>query len=778
MQKCNGTGMDQRGLSFLGINSIGSGIVLFLILLMAWDRICAAPASGLIVKKAKTAASNELPGADSYIDQPLLLDDIQKKLAATRELASQADATTGEDVDQRQFLLNMLVHLYERQIERLQSLELLKQRRIRLKEEIARWTEPKTLPADPFLRADKLKTSVSILDKRLAKLSAGVAVIDLEILRKIEVSKDSAIKLRQVNEKLENIPENTNEQVKLVQMRDLLALTNQIDLARAVGVQIEKLKIQQEFLETQLQRDFAEKQLGAMVSPLPFTQSELDQVRVNLETERRKIYTEIKQSEEALKLQNKNPKESGLMPGIQPDSLDLEDLQPIQHENTELKLQALYLLLDLRQIQETVWEQRWANINTYDREKAREAYTRISKLIKELEVIEDYMEYSRDLILDLIIDRRIKIESSRVVESIEQEDAGSQLFIKRAMLYSRVLGEIESTELLLKRWMQELDERFQIKSISDRIDEILRVASDWISSLWQLEIFAAEDTIEVDGQKISGKRSITSGKILTALAILIFGYWLAVRVAVLIERIAVVRFGVDESLARIARRWIMFLQIFILITVSMVIVNIPLTIFAFMGGAVAIGAGFGMQNMLKNLISGLMLFLERPFRPGDLVEVGGIRGRVTDIGIRSSHIRDANGIETLIPNSTFIEQNVTNWTLSSQSVRIAVKIGVAYGSPVQEVSDLLVEAAGRHGLVLEKPAPEVLFEDFGSDALLFGLYVWVELKPGVDWRTIASDLRYMMNKSLITKGIVIAYPQRDVHFDTRGPLEVRVLSDK
>jgi len=135
----------------------------------------------------------------------------------------------------------------------------------------------------------------------------------------------------------------------------------------------------------------------------------------------------------------------------------------------------------------------------------------------------------------------------------------------------------------------------------------------------------------------------------------------------------------------------------------MMVVRIPLTIFAFMGGALAIGAGFGMQNLLKNLISGLMLLFERPFRPGDLVEVGGIRGRVLDIGVRSSHIRDANGIETLIPNSTFIEQNVTNWTLSNEAVRIVVKIGVAYGSPVKEVTDLLLEVADRHGLVEDDP---------------------------------------------------------------------------
>jgi potassium-dependent mechanosensitive channel len=298
-----------------------------------------------------------------------------------------------------------------------------------------------------------------------------------------------------------------------------------------------------------------------------------------------------------------------------------------------------------------------------------------------------------------------------------------------------------------------------------------------VSQVWEFELFAAQDTIVVDGQQISSKRSITVDKVVTALGILIVGYWIAVRLARRIERITVTRFGMDASLARIARRWIMFLEVMLLVVISMLVARIPLTIFAFMGGAVAIGAGFGMQNLLKNLISGLMLLFERPFRPGDMVEVGGIRGRITDIGVRSSHILDSNGIETLIPNSTFIEQNVTNWTLSNQSVRIVVNIGIAYGSSAKEATRLLLEVADRHGLVLDDPAPQVLFEDFGSDALPFGLYVWVELKPNVSWKAIASDLRYMINNTLSEHGVVIAFPQRDVHLDSSRPLEVRVLAD-
>jgi small-conductance mechanosensitive channel len=110
-------------------------------------------------------------------------------------------------------------------------------------------------------------------------------------------------------------------------------------------------------------------------------------------------------------------------------------------------------------------------------------------------------------------------------------------------------------------------------------------------------------------------------------------------------------------------------------------------------------------------------------------------------------------------------------------VRIVINVGLAYGSPVKEVNRLLLEIADRHGMVLAEPAPQVIFEDFGSDALLFGLYVWVEIKPEISWKTIASDLRYMINKTLDEHDIVIAFPQRDIHIDSSRPLEVRVLAD-
>ncbi|MBK8119825.1 MAG: mechanosensitive ion channel [Sulfuritalea sp.] len=312
----------------------------------------------------------------------------------------------------------------------------------------------------------------------------------------------------------------------------------------------------------------------------------------------------------------------------------------------------------------------------------------------------------------------------------------------------------------------------------DRLEVAALSGKDAAMAIWNYELFTAEQTIDVDGRKVTGVSSVTIGKIARAILIFSFGVLLAVWLGRTAERFLVNRIGYDAMRARILRKWILTLSLAILLVSVLTWVNIPLTVFAFLGGAIAIGIGFGMQNLLKNLMSGLMLLFERPFQPGDLIEVGNLRGTVIEIGIRSSIIRSADGVDTLIPNSTFLEQNVTNWVLENPAVRFKITIGVAYGSDVREVARLLIECTERHGLVLKEPAPDVLFEDFGPDALNFGLYYWVAIGPKASGAKVASDLRFIVEKSMNEHGIVIAYPQRDVHIDSAQALKIELVDNR
>jgi small-conductance mechanosensitive channel len=347
---------------------------------------------------------------------------------------------------------------------------------------------------------------------------------------------------------------------------------------------------------------------------------------------------------------------------------------------------------------------------------------------------------------------------------------------ERAGWEGRLIADLISIQDLLDRWRAEFVSEAKGRDYLDFEVWRYRIAT-FAMSLWSLELFSAEDTIEVDGRKITAERSITLGKVVSAIIILALGLLLGRALIDVACRFAVRYLRCEENATRLAGKWVFALLAAVLFLLSLTTVKIPFTVFAFLGGAVAIGLGFGMQTLLKNLISGLMLLVERPFRLGDVVEVGSIRGTVTDINVRSSLIRDANGIETLVPNSTFLEQNVTNWTYTSSRVRYSLKIGAAYGSRAELVRELLLAVARHHPLVLRNPEPEVLLDDFGADALMFSLLFWLDIGGKTDSRTVGSELRFAIESEFTAAGIVLAYPQRDVHLDAAKPIPVRVVGE-
>jgi potassium efflux system protein len=208
---------------------------------------------------------------------------------------------------------------------------------------------------------------------------------------------------------------------------------------------------------------------------------------------------------------------------------------------------------------------------------------------------------------------------------------------------------------------------------------------------------------------------------------------------------------------------------------SLVSVKIPLTVFAFAGGALAIGLGFGMQTMLKNFVSGIIILFERPFRVGDVIDIGGRRGTVTGIGLRASVMQLWDSTETLIPNSTLLESNLTNWTYSNRRVRFTVAVGVAYGSDLRRVSDILAEVAERHGLVEKDPKPQVLLIGFGESTIDFELRFWVDVSRA-NAAQVSSDLRLMIAGAFSEKGVVIAFPQRDLHLEAVRPIQVQMVA--
>lgn len=184
-------------------------------------------------------------------------------------------------------------------------------------------------------------------------------------------------------------------------------------------------------------------------------------------------------------------------------------------------------------------------------------------------------------------------------------------------------------------------------------------------------------------------------------------------------------------------------------------------------GALGVGLGFGLQNVVNNFVSGLILIFERPVQVGDSVEVSSIAGRITRIGIRSSTIRSFDGADITIPNGSLLSDALTNWTMTDRTRRIDVNVGVAYGTDPEEVMEVLKAALeGQEGL-LEHPEPQVLFTGFGDSSLDFVLRAWVA--DNDQFVRIRSRVALAVNRGLEERGIEIPFPQRDLHVRSVPP---------
>ncbi len=204
---------------------------------------------------------------------------------------------------------------------------------------------------------------------------------------------------------------------------------------------------------------------------------------------------------------------------------------------------------------------------------------------------------------------------------------------------------------------------------------------------------------------------------------------------------------------------------------------------AIVAGALSVGIGFGLQNIVNNFVSGLILLFERPIKSGDFVTVGGVEGTVKAISIRSTEIETLDRQNVIVPNSELVSQQVTNWVLHDPVGRLILHIGVAYGSDVEKVRDILVDVANKSEYVINDgvtaPKPKALFMSFGDSSLNFELRVWInQIRRRYD---ATSDLHFAVDKAFRENGVEIPFPQRDLHVrswaEHARPVESRVAPE-
>ncbi len=261
---------------------------------------------------------------------------------------------------------------------------------------------------------------------------------------------------------------------------------------------------------------------------------------------------------------------------------------------------------------------------------------------------------------------------------------------------------------------------------------------------------------------VNGK-DVTFGKILVGLFILTLGI-LASKIIVRWLRMRVLtRFVENESAAHAIENITFYFLIVFFSLVSLQISNIPMDVFKYIGGAAALAVGFGAQKIVYNFISGIIILIEQPIRIGDYVRIGEVYGRIEDIGMRATRVNSFENKHLILPNSRMIEEDVENLTLNSRRIKVKISVGVRYGSDVETVKKILADAAKENVTTLKSREPIVLFENFGDSSLEFSLLFDIKLNNLLDERRITSSVREVIDAKFKENGIIIAFPQRDVH---------------
>ncbi len=273
-----------------------------------------------------------------------------------------------------------------------------------------------------------------------------------------------------------------------------------------------------------------------------------------------------------------------------------------------------------------------------------------------------------------------------------------------------------------------------------------------------------------------GTQRISVGLVIVAAGIFYGSYLLSLTFQKLLMNEVLVRRRVEWGVRVSIGRLVHYTLVFVGFLLALFILGFKFTELTILLSAFGVGIGFGLQSIVNNFISGLILLFERPVRVGDTIELGGNWAEIKSIGLRSTTVQTFDQADVILPNADLVTNQVTNWTLSNRQARLIVPVGVAYGSDVALVMETLTTCARENSKVAQTPPPQVLFLGFGASSLDFELRVWV-LDVG-ERLSVKSELHQGIDRSFREAGIVIAFPQRDVHLNGTKPLEIRMVSEK
>lgn len=261
-----------------------------------------------------------------------------------------------------------------------------------------------------------------------------------------------------------------------------------------------------------------------------------------------------------------------------------------------------------------------------------------------------------------------------------------------------------------------------------------------------------------------GTLELTFGAILSSAIVLLITFFITGLIRFVIDDEFIKRSNFPRGVINAISVTIRYFIVIVGLTFALSAAGIELGKFSLLAGALGVGIGFGLQNVVNNFISGLILVYERPLQVGDTIEIESLMGQVKKIGLRSSHVQTYDGAEVVVPNGNLISNQLINWTLSDNRRRIEVKIGAAYGSDPNVVVQVLEEVANENLDILKDPAPLALFENFGDSSLNFRLLFWVPFEIGIQTK---SDVSIAIFNKFKANNIEIPFPQIDLHVKSK-----------
>lgn len=778
--------MKYRIYAFIAVSLLFSSIT------SAWAQI-----PSLLPGKSLSPAPSSSSGKDTtvVVDINKELADAQARFQETQNSANNYQSKLNQatlPADTRSELLKQfnqrqtLADRYAQQIEYLKQLQTLDQKIVLAKQQRDNWTPPAGSPPWPLTDGDQVRFNIISLESRIGQLNKDLAGLTDQITTYAREKSDAEVRLRQIQESLDKNPTKQSD-------NDRKTLDNaQLTLAFKSAI----------LYRTDLERRLKEKQLTLLnaeletvtktwnyydgrftLSPEMLASAKGD-IQFIVDRDRDLELKALAKSESTLASLNKAQENYQALENKKASPAQLAqakanlDIAQAADSMARTEVDRLRQLIEMGGYAQKIWDAR-AELYAATPPSA----VRVSEIAESVKLGLTRVSQSRGNLVQALTNKEQEAFDLREALLFNKDDLDRKALTAKLQTANAEADSIRLVQTVLDKFEQyllllqsELGEQAKQKTTKEWFVSIWQKLVKSAQNIWQYELFTVDDVVVADGKEIKTIRSVTVGKSVGALSLLLIGYmliaWFIRSSIALAER----RMGLKTPTASVIRRWATLIATGTLIILSFNLVQIPLSVFAFLGGALAIGVGFGTQNILKNLISGAILLIERPIRMGDFVEIDGIRGRVTSIGIRFSTIHSSDGIDTLIPNSELVEKKLTNWTFSNPDIRREIQIGVAYGTDPSQVHGLIQSAALAHPDVMPSPAPTVLLKDLGDNALIFTLRYWIRVAAGTDAARVDSDLRRDVLVKLKSAGIELPYPQRDVHLSSEEPLRVIIDS--